>query len=161
MKALVVYRSKYGAAAECARRISERLNAECDVVDLKSETPDPAQYDIVVIGGAIYSGKILRGVRRFCSKFMGVLQEKTVGIYISCLYADDKAREELEGNYPDWLKAHSVAMEWFGGNAVLDNMSSIDRFLYAKVAGVSEDVRAIRDDRIADFCDKIQKATTN
>lgn len=152
MKALTVYRSKYGAAAECAAAISQTLNAGCDVVDLKKSRPNPESYDIVVIGGSIYAGRIQKDVGKYCEKYKEVLRHRVVGCYISCLFADDKAREELEGNYADWLKAHATIMEWFGGNALLSKMNKFDRFLYMKIAGVAEDVRAIRDERIVNFC---------
>ena len=159
MKALIVYRSKYGAAAQCAAEISQKLNAECDVVDLKTADPDPKPYDIVVIGGSIYAGRIQKDVRKYCEKHKDLLRHTVVGCYISCLYTDDKAREELEGNYPDWLKAHATTLEWLGGNALLSKMNKIDKFLYMKIAGVAEDVRNIREERITGFCDALNAKT--
>jgi menaquinone-dependent protoporphyrinogen oxidase len=152
MRALIVYRSKYGASAECARRIAACLNAECDVADLKELKPDPAQYDLIIVGGSIYAGRMQRSVGRYCEKHRAALQGMPVGYYISCLYKDDQAREELESNFPDWLRAHASAADWLGGRIRLKEMSRIDKFLYTKIAGVTEDVSAIDEERIRAFC---------
>ena len=127
MKALIVYRSRYGAAAECAKKISACLDVDCDVVDLKVRKPDPTSYDLVIIGGSIYAGRIQRSVQRYCEKNRDALEARRVGYYISCLYKNDKAREELEGNFPDWLKAHASAGDWLGGQARLAQLGKIDK----------------------------------
>lgn len=152
MKALIVYRSKYGAAAECARRIAACLNAECDVTDLKERKPDPAPYDLIVIGGSIYAGRMQRSVQRYCEKHRDALRAMPVGCYISCLYKGDQAREELEANYPGWLKAHACAADWLGGQIRLKEMKKLDRLLYTRISGVTEDVTALDDERIQTFC---------
>ena len=142
MKALIVYRSKYGAAGECAKKIGSSLEADCDIVDLKNGQPDPAVYDLVVVGGSIYAGRIQKQIGKYCEKHKTTLQGKFVGYFISCLYTDDKAREELEANFPDWLKAHATVGDWLGGNARLDRMRAIDRFLFVKIAGAANNVEA-------------------
>ena len=138
--------------------MAEKLDAECDIVDLKHDRPDPAEYEVVIIGGSVYAGRIQREIRSFCEKHRSILAGKTVGLYISCLYVDDKAREELEANYPDWLRAHASAADWLGGRTTLDKMTGIDRFLYKKIAKVDTDTNAIREDRIEAFCGTLNDA---
>ena len=157
MKVLIVYRSKYGATALCAERIADTLNVECNIADLKSDNPDPAGYDVVVIGGSIYSGHIQRAVQRFCEKHRATLEDTIVGYFISCLYEDDRAREELKANFPAWLKAHAVVGEWLGGRAILNKMTRMDRYLFLKIAKVNTDISAIREDRISAFCDALSE----
>ena len=94
MKALIAYRSKYGAAAMCAEKVAERLSAECEIADLKRDNPNPARYDFVIIGGSVYAGRIQREVLSFCEKYRSILEGKTVGLYICCLYKDDKAQKQ-------------------------------------------------------------------
>ena len=61
MKVLIAYRSKYGTTAACARELAERIRGGAELVDLGRRcAPDVAAFDVVLIGGSIYGGKIQR-----------------------------------------------------------------------------------------------------
>ncbi len=153
MKTLIAYRTKYGTTALCAKKLNEKLNGICDIVDLKDDKdPDLAEYDTIIIGGSIYAGRMQGAVRRFVEKNKTALQNKKVGLYICCLYQDDKAREELEANFPIWLTAHAAVSDWFGGIAKLSGMSKTDRFIFSRIANIEDDIDSIREDRIDKFC---------
>ncbi|MBT3272064.1 MAG: flavodoxin [Spirochaetales bacterium] len=153
MNALIAYRSKYGAAALCAQKLNEKLGGKCGIVDLKDEkNPSLVEYDTVIIGGSIYAGRMQGTVSRFVEKNKAALKVKTVGLYITCLYQDDKAREELEANFPIWLTAHAAVSEWFGGIAKLGGMSKTDRFIFTRMAKVVDDIDSISEERIDKFC---------
>ena len=158
MKTLIVYRSRYGTTAECAAKVAKHMQNDVDVIDLKiSKKIDLNPYDTVIIGGSIYAGRIQNSLVRFCEKQKKQLIKKKLGLFICCLYEDEKAAQELEENYPDWLKARSAAREWFGGRATLAGMRAIDRFLFTRIANVSSDVSKIRDDKIGRFCKIIEE----
>lgn len=55
---LVAHSSKHGSTAEIAQRIGDRLRLaglQAEVFEV-SERPDPAAYDAVVLGSAVYMG---------------------------------------------------------------------------------------------------------
>ena len=96
MKTLVVYRTRYGAAAECAAKIKEHLQGQTDIIDLKTKKKiDLDPYDTVVIGGSIYAGRIQHSLLRFCDKQKKRLAKKRIALYICCLYENEKAAQEL------------------------------------------------------------------
>ena len=135
------------------------MQNDVDVIDLKiSKKIDLNPYDTVIIGGSIYAGRIQNSLVRFCEKQKKQLIKKKLGLFICCLYEDEKAAQELEENYPDWLKARSTAREWFGGRATLARMRAIDRFLFTRIAKMSSDVSKIRDDKIERFCKIIMES---
>ncbi|MEA3312608.1 MAG: flavodoxin domain-containing protein [candidate division WOR-3 bacterium] len=56
MKVLVAYATKHGSTREVAEKIGEVMKskgAEVKVANI-TDKPDPAGYDAVVIGGAVY-----------------------------------------------------------------------------------------------------------
>ena len=162
MKTLVAYRTRYGSTADCAGKIKKNLQGEVDVVDLKSRKKiDLDPYDAVILGGSIYAGRIQSSLLRFCEKQKKRLIKKRIGLYICCLYENEKAVQELEENYPEWLKARAVAREWFGGRAILSRMSVIDRFLFTRIAGVDTDVLNINDEKITRFCRTMDQVPEN
>jgi menaquinone-dependent protoporphyrinogen oxidase len=149
VKVLVTYRSKYGAAAECAHRISRGLPLDTEVVDLaRVRDPVLSGADAVVIGGSIYGGKIQREVTAFCERHREALLGTRVALFICCLFRDEAARALLAASFPDWLNAHAFGREWLGGVLSWDKLTAVDRMLVRGVPGAGENVSLLRSDVI-------------
>lgn len=156
MKALVAFSSRYGAAEACALHIQDGLSCECEIVNLKeNRNPNTEQYEIVIIGGSIYGGRLSKRVVRFCDGNRELLSRKIVGLYICCLYDGEKADEQLAVNFPPWILAHAKKSSWFGGKIYFSKLKALDKFLYQKMTGLSEDMDKIRMDKIEEFCANI------
>lgn len=57
MKTAIIYYSKKGTTQKVAKIISEKLNSEEDLINLKQNTPlDISSYDRIIIGTPIYAG---------------------------------------------------------------------------------------------------------
>ena len=83
MNTLLVYSSKYGCTEKCAKTLSKELKDKVDLINLKNaEDIDVLKYDNVIIGGSIYIGRIQKEVVEFCSKNLGILKEKRIGLFI-------------------------------------------------------------------------------
>ena len=67
MSVLVTYASKHGATQQIAARIADRLRTAGLEVQVSpiTATGDPAGYDALVIGSAVYFGSWLATARRF------------------------------------------------------------------------------------------------
>ena len=144
MKTLIAYRSKYGAAASCARALAQRLTMETVVADLAQRPwPDPSQFDAVLIGGSIYTGRIQREVGRFCESNRRALSGRPVGLYICCMYQGDQAQAQLQGAYPQWLSSRAFVARSVGGELHRGELSLFDRFLLLGLPRSTMDVLAI------------------
>ncbi len=150
MKSLIVYVSRYGTTAECARRLSELLPGESRLVDIRRERrPSFESYDSVVIGGPIYAGKISREISAFCDYNQKEIERRRVGLFICCLYDGEKAQVELNEAFPAWLNAHASGRYAFGGAIKMSKLNFVDRFLIRKIAGSEKDINSVNPDRIA------------
>lgn len=92
MKALVLYRSKYGSAAKYARMLGETL--DCPVQELGKRLPDLSEYGQIVFVGGIYAGGVsgLNVLRKGQRVWQG---KKLALLAVGASPCDEKAIEEL------------------------------------------------------------------
>lgn len=95
MKILIAYASRHGATAEVAGRIAqtiratlqERVGPRADAVELEtrpaSHVRGVSDYDVVVIGSAVYAGRWLDDARHLVDREAKALAAKPVWIFSS------------------------------------------------------------------------------
>ena len=124
MKALIVYGTRYGTAAEIAEEIGkvmENEGAEVDLVDSRDlKDCNISPYDLVVVGSGIKIGKWTNGSLKFLQNNRSILSGKKVALFVTCGAAnDEKTRAEGQEKYLDevalkYLSGKPVAMGLFG-----------------------------------------------
>ncbi|MFW6022809.1 MAG: flavodoxin domain-containing protein [Halanaerobiaceae bacterium] len=152
MKILIVYGTKHGSAEKCAKILSERINGDVDLVNLKKkQNINLDTYDNIIIGGSIYMGKIRKEVSKFCIDNKEDLLNKRIGLYISCMQEGEEAEKELKDNYPDELYDQALATDVFGGEFNFEKMNFLERMIIKKISGDSESTSNILKDNIEKF----------
>lgn len=90
-RVLVVVASRHGATAEIADALARSL-AECPagraaalsaVAVPAHQRPDPAPFDAVVVGSAVYAGRWLDPARQYAADHAGVLRTRPVWMFSS------------------------------------------------------------------------------
>ena len=124
MKALIVYGTRYGTAAEIAEemsRVMKEEGAEVDLVDSRGlKNFDVAPYDLVVVGSGIKMGKWTKNALNFLKNNKEILTSKKVALFVSCGAAnEEKSRAEGQEKYLDdvankYLLNEPVATGLFG-----------------------------------------------
>ena len=153
MKTLIAYRTQYGSTRRCAELIRAGIGGDVTLADLKTDprlSVDP--YDVVIIGGSIYAGLIQREVVAFCSRNREQLLARHVGLYICCLYREERADAQLASAYPQWLLDRAFVRLPFGGRLDVDKLKPMDRFLVERVGQFSGARDLLRYDRIEELC---------
>ena len=149
MKVLVAYLSRYGTARRCATDIAKRVTAEVDVVDLAAtRVVDLAPYAMVVVGGSVYAGKIERRLLSFCETHRQQLSQKSLAVYLCCLYQGEHALRQLHEAYPEWLLAHAFHAALPGGELRYADLRWRDRMAVRGLAKPGEDVRLLKPEAI-------------
>ncbi|MGA2481453.1 MAG: flavodoxin domain-containing protein [Spirochaetia bacterium] len=144
MKALVAYRTRYGTTAACARKLAGQLRAETTCVDLaQGRAPDVHGFDVVLIGGSIYGGKIQREVSWFCERNRDALLEGKVGLFLCCLYQGARAEAQLQDAFPPWLAARAFDGRVLGGELHMARLRLFDRLLVRSLPHPSGDVSRV------------------
>jgi menaquinone-dependent protoporphyrinogen oxidase len=152
VKALIVYATRYGTTAACARLLCEALPDGAEVADLGA-TPSPTLEgrDVVLVGGPIYGGRIHQKVPRFCERNREALLGRKVGLFICCFYTGERARAELAEAFPPWLTGHAFASLPLGGAVRQAALGPVERFLFRQIAGTAEDLERIDRAAIAEL----------
>jgi menaquinone-dependent protoporphyrinogen oxidase len=126
MKALVVYGTRWGTAAEIAEEIARVIKEEGIEVDLadarKIKGCDVSPYDLVVVGSGIKMGKWTKKSLKFLKDNKSALKDKKVALFVSCGAANEE--KSVDEGWEKYLKA--VAAEYLEG-------SPVDMGLYGSV----------------------------
>jgi menaquinone-dependent protoporphyrinogen oxidase len=147
LKSLIVYATKHGATAKCASILSKKLSGEVNFHDLNiGSVPNLTQYDRVIIGGSIYTGRIQKEVGEFCSQYLDILKNKKLGLFICCMFKNN-AEAHLSSAFPQEILKSAAARENFGGEMRFSNMSfgekMITRMVSKLIAKENPDLSAI------------------
>jgi len=133
-KALIVYGTRYGAAASTSEEIAKTLRQEgleTRVVDAKKEkVKDVAEYDLIIVGSGIQMHRWTGEPEDFLKKHQKELASKKLALFVCCGSATDKQKPELaEKAQRKYLEEKAakyhlqpVAMGLFGGIYNYNNM---------------------------------------
>ena len=87
-KALIVYGTRYGAAASTSEDIAETLRKEgfdVKVVNLKKDkVKDITEYELVIVGSGIQINRWTKEPEKFLKKFQKELAKKKVALFVCC-----------------------------------------------------------------------------
>jgi len=144
LRTLIVYATKHGTVARCARLIAERLPGGADLADLRvTSAPGLDRHGAILIGGSIYAGRIQSRVRRFCERNRESLLAHKVGLFICCLYAGPQAQAQLSDAFAPWLSGHAFASRPLGGAVRHSSLGPFERLLFRRITGTEDDLERI------------------
>lgn len=131
MNILIIYSSKYGSTADCAKYLKAGFSGSVVLLDINRTNPqliDWEKYDTVIVGSSIYVGKAAKKIRTLCSDYNDLLCTKRVGIFLCCALPE-KSNEYLSPNFPTELLKSALVIKSFGGEARLDKMKVVDKII--------------------------------
>ena len=87
-KTLIIYESKYGTTEKIAKYLSLVLGPAkyCTTTEFRAEFKD---FDLIVIGSPIYSGKITPKISDFIEENINWLKNKKIAIFCTCISRED------------------------------------------------------------------------
>ena len=122
MRALIVYGTKYGCTEKCVDILKSYLDIEVDVFNAKSNKIRLEKYDVVIIGGSVYMGKIQKEVTHFCKRNIKKLLKKKLGIFVCC-YTPNGTDGFFETLFPVELLHHASYVTCVGGEMNYEKMN--------------------------------------
>lgn len=154
---LIVYASRHGNVEKCAQELFDLLHGKVDICNLneRESFPDASTYDSVIIGGSIYQEKIQETVSDFCNANLDILTKKRVGLFICCLYSDDKAKKELQEAFPPELLDTALISDYFGGEIDTNRLTFLEKIITNRMAKAGELVPLISHEKIRKFAEKM------
>lgn len=157
MKTAIIYYSKKGTTQKVAKIISEKLNSEEDLINLKQNSSlNIDSYDRIIIGGPIYAGNITNKIKKFVNSNLNHLLKKEIGLYVCGMEKEEaKQREELERAYPKELLDKAKSKQFLGGEFLFESMNFFERMIIKKIANTDKSISEINHQNIDKFVDEL------
>lgn len=161
MKILIAYASKTGTAEKAAKLLGEHF-ADVTLRDLTVGSPNPKDYDAIIVGGSIRMGTLHKDARRWILENWNVLKTKKFGCFI-CNGFIDQAPQLIEQNFSDELMNLAVCVDSFGGELNVKKLKGMDRIMAKMVLkqinsnDSIEFLPCILTDHIQSFADKFNE----
>lgn len=117
MKTLILFSSKYGGAEECAKLLSEKLNGDFNIINLKeNKNIEISDYDKIIVGCSIYAGNVQAEVKEFCALNSASLITKPFGLFLSCMTDNkEEIKPYIQKSFSDELINHATIVDSLGG----------------------------------------------
>jgi len=132
MNTLIAVAGKTGTTMRCAALLSVQLGG-AQIINLELKTPDPADYDLIIVGSAVRMGQLHRKVRDFLARYEQALLAKPFACFVCCGFGE-QAQEYLKTGFGPALLAHACAAGSFGGEMRTEELTGMDKFLVGMVA---------------------------
>lgn len=159
MSTLIAYASKHGCTERCAEKLAQGFGEKVELYNLKSgKSIDISQYDKVIIGSSVYIGKVNKEATEFCTKNLGELGSKKVGLFICGSQEGDALKQELEVAFPQELQSNAIAVECFGGEFTFSKMGFMEKTIVKVISKTNKDTSNIKEDKINDFMQVMKNA---
>jgi menaquinone-dependent protoporphyrinogen oxidase len=121
-RVLIAYASKHGSTREVAERVAEVMRSAGLAVDVMpaAEVGLLRAYEAVVLGGALYTGRLHKDARRFLARHQEPLSVRSVAVFaLGPKTADDSdiagARAQLDRALKRTPNVEPVSVAIFGG----------------------------------------------
>lgn len=158
MKTAIFYVSKHGPTEKVAKIIGDSLSIDkTNLINLKiAKNYDLEQYDAVILGSSLSSGKIHKEMRKFISINAWKLLKKPLGLYLFCL-DKTKAAAQLHIAYPSELQMHSKSCRAIGSELNFSRMNAFQRIIVQKFSAISDDSAQIDNNQVEAFIAEMKK----
>jgi menaquinone-dependent protoporphyrinogen IX oxidase len=137
MNGVVLFKSKYGSTAQYAAWIGQLCHLP--VADIASVSSRLAQYDYVVVGSPVYTGKLL--LRKWLKKYQQQLVNKKLFFFIVGGTPEEETtvvEKIIERNIPGELRVGSE-IYYLSGSLNVQRLSLLDRLLLSVGARFTND----------------------
>lgn len=166
MKTLVIYASKYGATAQCAEAVAQKLNGEAALCNLTAgDKPNLSTADGIIVGSPIYMGRACKEISRFIKKNEKLLLEKPLGLFLCCIQDMDQSLSgQFSSAFPKPLREHACVLGALGGAVNFTKLKGFDKLIMNMIAGDLRKrsggsvVTTLSSARIAQFVETYEKA---
>lgn len=158
----IFYASKYGTTEKAVKGLEKNLKSNgcsVEVFNIKKDKPvlnEKKTFDLILVGGSIYMGKIQKEVTNFCEKNEDILLNNRLGLFLCCASEDD-FESQLTNNFSEKIIDHASSKGYFGYGYNLEKMNFLYKKIIKKVANVSSSENAIKDESIETFAKNAMK----
>jgi menaquinone-dependent protoporphyrinogen oxidase len=158
MKILLVYTSKTGATASCAGKLADFIHDKVSLICLDTDPfPDPAPFEMILMGTPLYAGKVLKTFRNYLHKYRNILLEKPVALFTCGASPTETALACLESDVGEAFWEHADPVKHFGGEVKMEKQNILLRFMIRQIQKKQPFQATIDDSAIISFAESINQ----
>jgi menaquinone-dependent protoporphyrinogen IX oxidase len=129
MRLLIAYASKSGCAAQMSALLASNLqNHTVTLCDLSQQTPDPAEFDYVVLGGSIRFNRAHKALRAYLAKYADAITAKPHTVFLCCAFGD-QVEHYYRVAFPREVLESAEQRVYFGGDLSLSRQRGFDKLV--------------------------------
>jgi menaquinone-dependent protoporphyrinogen oxidase len=156
MKTLIVYESKKGYTKSCVDEIAKQIGKSTVMVNTKQAYKEALdQYDLVIIGSAIYAGRIPSSIKKFCAKKGEELLSHPMALFM-CGTGEELKDKYYTQNYPSQLLEHAKEKGWFGGVIELSQHRGITKMILSSILKGKKELHVEKQENIIPFVQNLK-----
>jgi len=156
MNTLIIYASLHGCAKKCAFLVTNLLEGNYKLINLKKEYEvDFSKYKNIIIGGSIHTGHINPCIKDFCKKHENELVKKNIGVYLCFMDPVEKGDYYISSSFSQKFVNHIKIKGYFGGEFDFDKMTFFEKLFVQKTTKINQSISKIDPKKIQNFCLKM------
>lgn len=142
MRTLILYTTTYGYTQEIVDEMKKRI-PDATAINLQKTTEVNLEtYDSVILGGAIYVGKVHKNLIEFAKTHENALLKKELRLFLCCAF-EANFNEEIITNFPARLIEHASSIENFGGKLQVEKMNFAHKMMVKMISKTPEGSKPI------------------
>lgn len=148
MSTLILYDTKKGFTKGCAQRINSQV-PDSDIFEIDSEKFELKDYDTVLIGAPIYTGKIEKTVIKFIEQKKPKLMDKKLGFFCAGMNKEEFL-SAIQKSLPAeiFYRAQTVHC---GGEIDFPKLSLLQKVTVKRRLGIKDSVVLNKEDDVEEF----------
>lgn len=156
MKTMILYTTRHGSAAECAKILASNLEEDATIINI-GDQPEVLidEADTVILGGSIYAGSIQSAMATFIEKHTSILMKKRLGLWVNCSQKGEECSTQFAKVYPRNLRDHAVAVGFFGDAVYWEKLNFLEKLAMRVIAKTKASYEHFNREAIAQFAKAI------
>ncbi|MGM0508138.1 MAG: flavodoxin domain-containing protein [Fusobacteriota bacterium] len=158
MKIIILYATKYGTTEKAASFLKKQLPSNTDIINLTNykKNINLEDYDLIIVGGSIYGGKIQKSISNFSIKNKSQLLDKKLALFLCC-GNEKELNTQFNNSFDKDLLDHAFKKEYFGYGYNFKKMNFFFKFIVKKMANIQKSTYNIKYKNIEKFSQNIME----
>ena len=135
---LILYRSKYGTTQKYVKSLSEKIEGDYEISDVKSFTGKLKDYDVIILASCTYMGRIL--IIDFIKENEKILKNrKTYLLTIGLVPEDSDASKQSFEMIPEIVRRNLVGYRKLPGRIKASELNFFERMILKMTKAKTDD----------------------
>ncbi len=136
---LILYRSKYGSTQEYVKALSEKIEGDYEISEVKSFSGKLKDYDVIILASCTYMGRIL--ITDFIKENEKILRSRETYLFVTGLIPEDKeASKQSFELIPESVRRNLIGYKKLPGRIRASELNFFERMILKMTKAKNDDL---------------------